>query len=388
MKTFERAKLYMYRHARPVDLARFRFHFEQGSREDVLCALAAYQNADGGFGHAMEPDGWNPNSAPGQTCTAVGILQEIGMDDKDHPMVQGILRYLAGGDGFAGDHWESTIKSNDDYPCAPWWKTSSVSTSHHKYNMTVALCGFIIRFAEKESDLYKLAVRIAKEAADYLLSPDADCDMHVLCCYQQMILWCEQAKDTAFMDFPALKERLLVLMEKAICRETEKWPYIYTATPSTFLRERSHPLYPQIRDLTEHEVRSLIASQEEDGSWPVTWQWDAYPDEWAVSKVWWKCIQIIERLLFLRGMGALSVQSRCGILCDECRFTDCPGCINIPDPFWGHCTLKGCCEDKHLSHCGTCKECPCDTLNAFAYEENEGDDGRRIRQCQIWRDTL
>ena len=388
MKTFDRARAYLYRHARPVDMARFRYHFENGSREDVLTALSAYQNADGGFGHAMEPDGWNPHSAPGQTCTAISILHEIGFCDRTHPVIQGVLRYLASGHGFTGTHWESTIDSNNDYPCAPWWKTNSTSTSHHPYNMTVALAGFIVRFADQESALYATGCRIVREAADYLLSPEADCDMHVLCCYQEMIAYCEEANETALCDLAALRKKMLSMMENTICKDVKQWPHIYTATPSTFLRSRTHPLYRQVNDLADHEVHSLIASQEEDGSWPITWQWDAYPDEWAVSKVWWKGIQIIEKLLFLRGMGALNIQSRCGILCDQCRFTECPGCVNIPDPFWGHCELKACCEEKEHLHCGTCNTFPCNTLTAFAYEENEGDDGKRIRQCKVWRDTL
>ncbi|MBR6526244.1 MAG: DUF3795 domain-containing protein [Clostridia bacterium] len=87
-------------------------------------------------------------------------------------------------------------------------------------------------------------------------------------------------------------------------------------------------------------------------------------------------------------MGALKVQSRCGIVCSECRFSECKGCTNIADPFWGQCAVKHCCENKHHSHCGECGLFPCETLNAFAYEEKEGDNGKRIRQCEIWRDTL
>ena len=49
---FERAKAFMYRNARPLDMARFQYHFEGGSREAVLQALSYYQNADGGFGQA------------------------------------------------------------------------------------------------------------------------------------------------------------------------------------------------------------------------------------------------------------------------------------------------------------------------------------------------
>ena len=57
-KTYTTARTFIYRNARPLDIVRWQYHFENGSKEEVLTALAAYQNADGGFGHALEPD-WN-----------------------------------------------------------------------------------------------------------------------------------------------------------------------------------------------------------------------------------------------------------------------------------------------------------------------------------------
>ena len=39
MTTLKRAQAYVYRHARPIDLARWQYHFEGGSRENVLHAL-------------------------------------------------------------------------------------------------------------------------------------------------------------------------------------------------------------------------------------------------------------------------------------------------------------------------------------------------------------
>ena len=61
---FAKARLFIYRNARALDLARWRFHFEDADKSEVLAALSAYQNKDGGFGWALEADAWNPNSSP------------------------------------------------------------------------------------------------------------------------------------------------------------------------------------------------------------------------------------------------------------------------------------------------------------------------------------
>jgi hypothetical protein len=102
--TYERARAFIYRNARPLDIARWQYHFENGSKEAVLTALSAYQNGDGGFGHALEPDAWNPNSAPIQTWSATEILREIDFTDSAYPIIQGILRYLETTSDFNGQY--------------------------------------------------------------------------------------------------------------------------------------------------------------------------------------------------------------------------------------------------------------------------------------------
>lgn len=79
------------------------------------------------------------------------------------------------------------------------------------------------------------------------------------------------------------------------------------------------------------------------------------------------------------------VESRCGIICSECRFVECKGCVNIDNPFWGACPVKTCCEHIQQQHCGECAEFPCEMLTGFSYDEKEGDNGKRIEQCKMWK---
>ena len=82
------------------------------------------------------------------------------------------------------------------------------------------------------------------------------------------------------------------------------------------------------------------------------------------------------------------VQSRCGILCNECDYMEkmnCKGCINIDKPFWGDsCPVKSCCESKKKEHCGKCEDFPCELLKGMAYDKEQGDNGKRIEQCKKW----
>lgn len=82
------------------------------------------------------------------------------------------------------------------------------------------------------------------------------------------------------------------------------------------------------------------------------------------------------------------IESRCGILCGECEYkesTGCGGCVAIDKPFWGEsCPVKSCCEGRQNTNCGGCDSFPCELLNSFAYDKEQGDDGKRIEQCRQW----
>lgn len=81
------------------------------------------------------------------------------------------------------------------------------------------------------------------------------------------------------------------------------------------------------------------------------------------------------------------IQSRCGILCGECEYREtmgCKGCLNIDKPFWGECPVKTSCESKNHEHCGQCGEFPCELLNSFAYDKEQGDGGKRLDVCRQW----
>jgi len=60
---FEKARQFIYRQGDLLTRRRFAFHFEQGSNQPVLQALACYQNDDGGFGNGLELDITCPESS-------------------------------------------------------------------------------------------------------------------------------------------------------------------------------------------------------------------------------------------------------------------------------------------------------------------------------------
>lgn len=305
MNALEKAKPFFARAARPLDYARWRYHFEGGPREAVLDALADYQNADGGFGHALEPDSWNPNSSPMQTWTATELLLEIGHTDKKHPLVQGILRYLGSGRDFDGQSWAAVIASNNDYPHAPWWRKGSESSSHHSYNPTASLAGFALVYADPGSELFETAKRIAGEAVEAYFAQGLLADMHTALCYVRLMEYAERAETDLPFELSALQARLHEQVRYSLTADTAEWETGYVCRPSRFVRSPQSPFYADNRELSEFECGFLERTQQADGSWPVIWSWDAFEEEWPVSRLAWKADIAIKNLLYLKGFARL-----------------------------------------------------------------------------------
>lgn len=304
MNTFERARAYVYRHARPVDLARWQYHFEGGSRKAVLDALRFYQNEDGGIGNGLEADNLNPHSSPITTLTAADLLEEIGWTDASHPIVQGMLRYLASGVHFNAEHnqWMNTIPSNNDYPHAIWWGYDG--KDDFRYNPTVGLATFILRFATPGSELYQKGVQIAKEALDWFLAGEGNNERHVvglfIPLYQVL-----QEKALALVDMEQLSCELQKQVQGSITQDTSKWAVEYATKPSAFRIIPGSMFYEANADVADYECQFIRETQCENGSWPITWQWWNDYKEFTLSAAWWRAIFCIENMLYLQGHGKL-----------------------------------------------------------------------------------
>src|SRR4051812_31884463 len=73
-----RAAWFVWLTARVLEQRRFAYHFQAADAEPVETALAAYLGADGGYGHALEPDLRGPVSQPQHVAHALRVLDGIG----------------------------------------------------------------------------------------------------------------------------------------------------------------------------------------------------------------------------------------------------------------------------------------------------------------------
>ena len=289
----------MYRSARPIELARWQYHFENGSRDNVLKALAAFQNEDGGFGHGLEADSMNPNSSPITTWNACTILQEIDWQDREHPIVQGILRYLESGKDYNEEHrqWMNTIPSNNDYPHAVWWGFKE--ESDYKYNPTAMLAGFILKYAQRDSALYEKGFGIAKEAVQWFIEKVPHVDRHETACFVTLYAYMQEM-DFQIVDMNALEKALKIQVNANITRDTEKWQTEYVDKPSAFYIVPDSMFYEDNKEIAAFECEFIKQTQLEDGSFTVNWQWWNEYKEFEAAKMIWKCVITLENMRYIK----------------------------------------------------------------------------------------
>lgn len=306
---FDSAREFVYRNARPLDLARWHYHFERGGPKHLLSVLSAYQNGDGGYAHALEPDSWNPNSTPIQTWAATELLREIGFPTGTHPSIRGILRYLESGRDFSNGLWHNTVGSNADHPHAPWWAPGEDGKGRESFNPSAALAGFLLRFAPENTKGLALGRQVGKASYEAFMAWDFSDEMHTLRCFLRLYEYAKEAGNLLGFDLDAMKARLFAQMDACVTRDTALWQSGYVCLPSTFITGRDSEFYEGFKELADAGCRHIINSQLDDGSWSVNWAWADYPEAWAVSKNLWKGSMAVDKMLFLKRMGQLTISA-------------------------------------------------------------------------------
>ncbi len=312
----KKGREFVHRNARPLEMALWEYHFEGGCAEDVLRQLAFYQNEDGGFGHAIEADFWNPQSTPIGTWKATEILAEIECSDNEHPIIQGILRYLDSKEGFdeTTGQWENTVPSNNDYPHAIWWENHGSPTEFNP-NPTAALAEFILTHAKKESGLYQWGCDLAKRCLDHMVEHEPIKEMHAITCYIRLYRCLKELGEKVIFDknqavvadMEQLEKCIRLMVDCELCMDIERWGKDYVSMPSSYIDSPKSFLYEGKQELIKEECRLIKEQQLADGSFAVPWNWGTEYKEYEIAVNWWKSELIRQKFLFLQAFGELKI---------------------------------------------------------------------------------
>ena len=295
------ARGFVQERARPLERARYACHFQGGSAEAVCSALAAFQNADGGFGHALEPDVRLPGSSVIATTVGLQILREVGAGE-DSPLARGAVRYLL--DAYDAEHecWPQIPPAANEWPHAPWWTYEEDPEGWRRLlaNPRAEIVGYLCEYAALVPG--GLRERLVSAAVEHLEANADSLDMHDLYCYIRLAETPALPQEARATMQPLLAQAI----DRVVVRDPARWTG-YCARPLDLVSSPDSPFAPGLAEAIDANLDYLIEQQLEDGTWPLTWSWASdYPDAWAEAEREWKGIKVVANLRILQSFGRLA----------------------------------------------------------------------------------
>lgn len=297
---FQKAKAFIYTHARPLDTKLYEYHFEGGSADAVLNALAAFQNADGGFGHGLEPDFRLAASSP--MATTVGLQYATAVSAlSTHPLVQNAIRYLINTYETQNAYWPAAFENVNDAPHAFWWHVEALTPPVEAAwpNPSAEITGYLHQHASLVPADFLTAVTARAQqnlTSSEIISGDTPQKYNVLC-WQRAL--------------PYLPEGMKTAVTAAITRTYQTYDAIQ---PDTFgelsvLAFAPNPLSLLAQLAPETVAQCLddeLNKQAEDGGWWPSWHWGQYEEVWPVAKKEWAGIITVENLQVFQAFGRIA----------------------------------------------------------------------------------
>lgn len=290
---FRQAKMFLYANARLLDRKRYEYHFEAGPAESVIAVLRAYQNEDGGFGNALEPDIRCPQSQPVPTEMALHVMDEVGLYDES--IVRGIMRYFersalpSGGLPLVGPDLHR-------YPYPPWWK--DVPTNVASVNPTGSIVALLLKQQAVPVAVaggpawLEQAVRFLWDNLERINLSFYHDLIHVIAFLRQMPDDPRTAAALASLD------RSLAA-PGVIERDPHAGGYVHKVLDWVTEPDSYCAKFVDAETLALH-LDAMVAGQQPDGGWPISWEALS-----PAATMEWRGWATVNRLTTLKAHGRL-----------------------------------------------------------------------------------
>lgn len=278
MSTLLAAQRFLNREARLLER-----HLIAGNRNGVVRALHAHQNPDGGFGHGLEPDKRCPASLPIDVEVAFQALANVGVTPPE--LLGPACDYLAmvTVDGAV----PLAFPVIEDFPRAAHWTDWTYVPG---VNPTAGLAGLLYRL-DFDHPWRDEATRFCWAAIDSGKLPD---EAHALA---EVLVFLAHVPDRerALAAAPAVLDQLSAHQ----LFHADPNPGAYGLTPLHVAPTADSPWGPYFgKSRISAHLDHLVAAQQDDGGWPVTWE---PPSE--AARLEWRGVLTLQAVDILRAYG-------------------------------------------------------------------------------------
>ena len=295
---FQSAKNFIMDQGRALDQRRFEYHFENGSADAVLAALAPYQNDDGGFAHSLEPDIRTPASSAIATTIGFQILREI-QAPVNHILVQKGIQYFIATYDESQQVWPIVPPEVEEAPHAPWWNYENSPKTFGQFlvNPRAEIIGYLHEFNDGVPT--KLLKTLTATVLEHLDSLPDTMEMHDTLCFVRL------AETETLPNRDKVWTKLAQAAAHSVARNAEQLTD-YVLKPLWVVPTPESPLAAELKAEVEMNLDFEITQQNEDGSWSPNFSWgDQYPEAWQTAKKEWQSRITIDTLKTLKHFGRI-----------------------------------------------------------------------------------
>jgi hypothetical protein len=300
-KGFHRAEAFIHKNARSLEQRRFMYEFQGGTAEGVLAELARYQNSDGGFGNALEPDLRLADSSVYATSVGLQTVRELSVPI-EHPLVQGAIQYLL--DNFDPEYnaWPIIPSNANDAPHAPWWRFDQDLADRwggFLANPRAEILGYLYDYADLVPGDF--LTRLSRSVVAHLETLPDDIERHDLACYLRLSETHALPEEAQ----AAMLPKLTRAVDHAVAKDPLKWREYYLK-PLDVVRSPDAPFAGMFAQEIALNLDFEIQNQEEEGCWAPSWTWgDEFPQAWETAEREWQGIITLGTLKLLRNFDRL-----------------------------------------------------------------------------------
>jgi hypothetical protein len=303
-QAFTRARDFLYSKARPLERAMFAFHFDGGAVDDVLTALIPFQNEDGGFGKALEPDLRTSSSSALATGDGLSILKEVDCPG-EHAIVRKALEYLLSSYDNERNIWRIAPRDTNNYPHAPWWHDEDGS-------LNSTFDGFrVIPRAKIVGTLHHYADFVPE---DWLsnITEQTVADIEMITPFgsgggDDLVYALSLAEEAALPEHYRVRvvTRLRAVVPEVVSKDPADWGS-YCISPLKIVTSPHSPVADLISDAVQEHLDYQIDHQTPEGAWDPVWSWgDFYPDVWPQACQEWQGHLTLATLTTLRAFNRI-----------------------------------------------------------------------------------
>jgi len=276
--------------------------------ERVAGELAAFQNEDGGFGKALEPDLRTPSSSALATSIGLRILKDLRCP-AGHAMVRRAVRYLLNTFDDAARVWRVAPHDTNDHPHAPWWheENGSLARTFDGYviNPRAEIMGLLHHYAVLVPDDWLFDVTEDTVTAIESMEPLGTGGGDDLAC---AIRLAETDKVP-----PHFRERLVsrirAVVPTVVRRDAKAWN-TYCITPLKLAQSPQSLAADLIWDALQQNLDFVVEQQNQSGCWEPVWSWgERYPEAWEQARQEWRGCLTLDNLRVLLAFGRIEPES-------------------------------------------------------------------------------